>query len=88
MSENRDVTLQLEYPVQLADRTITDVTLRRPTLGDLLTHTITNASDIEGEVRLIAALCNLKIEEMRLMDAKDYFRLQAELLRFRNAAKS
>ncbi len=87
MNDKRDVTLTLEYPVRLADRTVTEVTMRRPTLGDLLVHSVKGTGDIEGEVGLVGALCGLKPEEMRLLDARDYFLLQEQLLQFRNGPR-
>jgi len=87
MENVRSETLTLEYPIQMADRMLTEVTMRRPTMRDLRQHPIRNAEDYDGEFRQFAALCNLRVEEMEGMDAADYARLQSLYVRFRTPAK-
>lgn len=77
--------ITLSFPLQLADRELVSVTMRRPTMGDILDHPINGNGDIAGEMQLIGALCGLKQEDLRLMDAEDYWRLQDQLVRFRAA---
>ncbi len=75
--------IKLNYPVQLADRKAGEVTMRRPSMCDLLDHEPTRADDIASEVKLIGILCGLRPEEMRRLDATDYARLQDQYVRFR-----
>lgn len=84
MSKLNEVTVQLEHPVQLADSLLTQVTLRRPTMGDILDFPIAGERDFAGEMALLATLCNLKIEEVRHMDMDDYSRLQGVFASFRS----
>lgn len=79
----KEAVIELGYPVTLADRELTRVTMRRPTLGDLLDHEPKTAEDVKEEVQLIGILCGLKQEEMRLLDSTDYRRLQQQYVRFR-----
>lgn len=83
-AKERDIPLQ--YPVQLADRLLDTVTMRRPTIGDLLNYEPKNEADVAQEVKLLGQLCNLKKEEMLMLDATDYARLQAQYLRFRTVS--
>jgi hypothetical protein len=83
----RSETLTLEFPIQLADRLLTEVTMRRPTMKDLRNHRIKGPDDTEGEFRQFAALCGLRPEEMEGMDAADYARFQNLYVRFRTPSE-
>lgn len=74
----------LKHPVTLANgETLASVTLRRPTVGDMLAAKVKRGTqDAEGEVRLLAKLCNLNIEDFTLIDMADYFAIQDALLSF------
>jgi len=80
-------TLELDYPVQLADRVLTEVTMRRPSMKDIRKHKITRDDDIDGELKMFADLCNLRVEELEAMDSADYTRLQRLYVRFRTPAE-
>lgn len=79
--------ITLDYPLQLADGTRTELEMRRPTLGDVMDHPIKGDYDMKGESSLLASLCGLKPEEARSMDLHDYRKLQAQLVRFRGVAE-
>lgn len=85
--DRKSATVQLAYPVTLADRELASVTMRRPTMGDLLDHEPQKPEDVKGEVRLIGILCGLKEEEIRLLDSTDYARLQKQYVQFRAVPK-
>lgn len=87
MDKPRSETIVLEFPVQLADRTLTEVTMRRPTMKDLRQHRVKGPDDVDGEFRQFAALCGLRPEEMEGMDAADYSRLQDLYVRFRTPSE-
>lgn len=84
---NRSETIKLEFPIQLADRILEEVTMRRPTMIDLRKNPVKGPGDIEGEMKQIGALCGLRLEEIDLMDAADYGRLQDAYIRFRTPAE-
>lgn len=79
----REVEITLDFPVQLADRVLDRVTMRRPTIGDLVDHPIYDNKDIKGEFMLYAELCNLNPEELRLVDSADYDKIQKQFISFR-----
>lgn len=85
---SRSAVVPLNYPVQLADRRLDEVTMRRPNMGDLLDHEPKTPDDVASELALIGILCGLKPSEMRLLDATDYARLQDQYVRFRAVPKS
>ncbi|MDR2573263.1 MAG: phage tail assembly protein [Desulfovibrio sp.] len=87
MEAKRSETVKLDYPIQLADKLLTEVTMRRPTMKDLREHPVKDGNDQDGEFRQFAALCGLRVEEMEGMDAADYARLQDVYVRFRTPAK-
>lgn len=80
---NRTRTVQLDYPVQLADRLLSEITIRRMKVGDLIECPIAGASDVKGELRLVARLCGMVPEELESIDISDYAKLQEILLSFR-----
>lgn len=82
----RSETITLEFPVQLADRMLTEVTMRRPTMKDLRQHPVAGVNDLTGELRLIGHLCGLRLEEIEQMDMADYRRLTDTFDRFRTAS--
>lgn len=53
--------IALRYPAQLSDRTLSSITMRRPTVGDMLDYPIKNGG-LDEEAALVAALtgCALK----------------------------
>lgn len=53
--------ITLRYPAQLSDRTLSSITMRRPTVGDMLDYPIKNGG-LDEEAALVAALtgCALK----------------------------
>lgn len=78
--------IRLDYPVQLPDRELCEVQMRRMTVKDMLDSPVKGASDMEGEVRLMARLCDLLPDDLYGMDFSDYAKLQEALLSFRRGA--
>lgn len=85
-TNHQKVTITLDHPVQLPDRQLTEVIIRRMTVGDMLDCPVTGAGDFAGEIRLMARLTGLGVEELRALDFADYGKLQDALLRFRGIA--
>ena len=83
----REETIVLDYPVQLADRLMTEVVMKRPSMKVLRVNRIKGEQDVEGEMKLFCALTGLRVEEMEELDAADYARLQETYVRFRTPAK-
>lgn len=81
--DRKEAVIKLAYPVTLADRQLDSVTMRRPTMGDIIDYEPVKLEDMKGEVALIGVLCGLKEQEMRLLDATDYARLQKQYVQFR-----
>ena len=80
------VTIPLKFPVQLADRRLTEVTVRRPVMGDLLRHPLERESGTAEDMEFMGALTGLVREELERLDVVDYEALQWQVLRFRGAA--
>lgn len=79
----KQVDICLDFPVQLADRKLEKITMRRPTVGDLLKHNLEVDISFKDSVVLLADLCGLVPEELELLDFYDFEKLQAQLLSFR-----
>lgn len=85
MAKEKNVTIALDYPIQLADRELESVTMRRPTMGDLIDNPVRDGLDYRGEMRLFSALCDLHEDDLRMMDSEDYLKLQLQYVSFRGA---
>jgi hypothetical protein len=85
MNSQRFETIDLDFPVQLADRLLTEVTMRRPTMKDLRLNPIRAADDLGGEMKLLGCLCGLRMEEIEQLDMADYRRLTDTFDRFRTS---
>ena len=82
-TKEKTVDITLDYPVHLADRELENVTMRRPSVGDLMDFPVNATTGLKEELALVAHLCELHVDDLRLMDSEDYGRLQKQLLRFR-----
>ncbi|MCL2103283.1 MAG: phage tail assembly protein [Syntrophorhabdaceae bacterium] len=60
--------------VQLADRLLVEITMRRPTMRD---------HPIKGLMNLLGSLCGLRLEEIERMDMADYRKVTDAFDRFR-----
>ena len=87
IDNRREVEITLDFPVQLADRKLEKVVMRRPRLSDLLAAPIRDLNDLDGEMRLYARLCNLVPDEIQELDMADYGKIQEQYLLFRGEAK-
>lgn len=84
MNKQKTATIKLDFPVQLPDRTLNEVTMRRPTVGDLVCYPVRDNADLEGELDLLCHLCGLLPEDAQGMDAKDYDTLREQYVFFRS----
>ena len=82
----RQVEITLEFPVQLADRKLERLTIRRPTVRDWLNYDLKDDFSLKDSVGLIADLCGLVPDELEMLDFYDFERLQAQLLSFRGVS--
>ena len=76
------LTVRLEHPVQLADRLLTEVILRRMTVGDMIDIPIPQTGDVAAMTRMIARLANLSPEDIRELDVSDFIKVNEEVNRF------
>jgi len=83
----RSEAIVLDFPVQLADRLLTEVTMRRPIVKDLREHMQRGRDDGENEINMFAALCNMRVEEIEMIGVADYVQLQALYGRFCTPSK-
>jgi len=74
--------IELKYPIMAEGREITNVELRRPTVRDRLIAERTNGTNLEKEIRLIAALCDFAPTMIESLDMADYAQLQDALADF------
>lgn len=84
MNKQKTATIKLDFPVQLTDRTMNEVTMRRPTVGDLLRYPVRDNADLEGELTMLCHLCGIVPEDAQGMDAADYDALRNQYVFFRS----
>lgn len=85
MSRERSVTIRLDFPLSLPNGLAGEITMRRPTMGDIIDNPITSDRDVAGEMQLYSVLCGMNIEDFRKLDPADYDKLQDQYARFRKA---
>ena len=88
MDKRKEAVINLDFPVQLADRELTQVTMRRVTIKDMITHHMETGSGLAEEMELLCDLTGLNPSELERLDLVDYEKLQQQLLNFRGVGKS
>lgn len=68
-------TVDLEFPIKIAGASVQVLTMRRSTVGDVLTANRIK-DEIEREIVLFSNLCQVAPEDIRNLDLKDYQKLQ------------
>lgn len=81
----RSVDIDLAAPIKVDGVDRSSLTMRRPTVGDMLDMQRGKGSDAEREVKLIARLCDVAPQDLHGVDTADWDLLQAALLGFRGA---
>lgn len=76
-SKKMEVVVTLDIPVALADRKLTELTMRRPTVKDHIEADKGGGGDLASEVRLFGRMCKVNPEDLETLDMADYQRLQA-----------
>lgn len=87
IDKRKEVEITLDFPVQLADRKLEKVTMRRPRMSDMIKHNIGADAGLQESVNLLSTLCDLVPDEMEQMDTVDFDKLQKQLLAFRGVAE-
>jgi hypothetical protein len=87
MDMSKEADIKLDFPVQLPDRLLSRVTMRRPVMRDMLKHKIGPEAGLEEDMAMNADLCGLTPADLEEFDVCDYEKLQAQLLRFRGVPK-
>lgn len=69
MDENKnEVTIQLDYPFTLGDRTVESITMRRPTMDDIIKARVKDFSDHAQLCALVARISDLGLPELAKVD--------------------
>lgn len=87
MEKQNAINVKLNYPVQLPDKVLSEVTIRRPLVRDMIKHQMRAEMTLKESVNLLADLCDLNPEDMELLDTSDYENLMDAFLSFRGVAK-
>jgi tail assembly chaperone E/41/14-like protein len=79
MSDKNPMTekVALDFPIQVNGKELTEVEVRRPSVGDQIAASHNGNSQAEQEVYLFASLAKMSPSDMHQMDLKDYTKIQA-----------
>jgi hypothetical protein len=80
-------TYKLKFPVASAGLTVSEVTMRRPTVRDQLLASKAEGSDADKELNIFAQLCEVEQDVILEMDLEDYEGLQKTYTGFRKPPK-
>lgn len=86
IKESRVEVLLLNYSLQLADRKLTELKIRRPSIKELYLYQKNNSDgDVEKEFDFFASLCEggLRGTDVAELESGDYMRLQQLFSSFR-----
>lgn len=75
-------TIELKRPVTISGAKVERLTMREPTVGDQIDAQNATKSAADGEVLLIANLCEISPDDVRGLTMRDYRALQAALAGF------
>lgn len=76
MSNNATVTIKLDHPITANGIQISEITLRRPTVGDAINAKKNKVSDEESEMKLLANLAGIAPDEFVKIDMADFGEIQ------------
>jgi len=79
---NTTERIKLNFPIEHDGVPISDIALRRPTVGDHLAAQKAAGTDAEREIRLVANLAELPPPAIHRLDMQDYARVQKVLSGF------
>jgi hypothetical protein len=72
----REIKIDLKYPVHEGGVQIKTLTMRPPKARDLVAADKTSSGDIERDVHLLAMICGVAPSTIEELDLGDYKRLQ------------
>ncbi len=70
--------IKLRFPIESEGQTVAEVTLRRPTVGDMLHADRAKGSDADKEIKMFSNLTELSLTAIESLDLADYQQLQKE----------
>ena len=72
-----NIKIPLDYPITCAGVQVSELTVRRAKMTDMVAAKKAAASEVESEVLLFANLCQVTPAEIMQLDMKDYKKIQA-----------
>lgn len=81
-------TVVLDYPITVDGTKVEKLSIRRLTVGDMLSAKNDSKTDAETEIRLVANLAMIAYEDALKLDAADYTKVQSVLKYFQQPGKS
>ena len=69
-------TITLDHSISVNGTTVNSLSLRRPTVRDMLSVEQAAQSDAEKEIALFANLCEVPPSDLHALDLADYAKLQ------------
>lgn len=77
-------TFNLKFPIKCNGVESSTLTVRRPTIGDMLNSNQNGRSDQEAEIWLLANLSSVSPEDIKKLDLADYMRIQKGMLKMQD----
>jgi len=68
--------ITLQFPIESEGQTLEEITLRRPTVGDMLNADREKGSEANKEIRMFSNLTELSLSAIESLDLSDYRKLQ------------
>ena len=86
LTEKSCHTIKLAVPILLNGIVCSELKMRRPTVGDLLSAEIDAGSDAEQELKFISSLCECAPSDLKHLDLYDYKEVRKILKKMQGSA--
>lgn len=81
-----EVTIDLQFPIEVDGQKITKLTMRRPKLRDTVKHNH-RKDNMDRGIAILADLCDLAPEHLHELDELDFDAVQSQYESFRGGGK-
>lgn len=88
MDKRLSVTIELDFPIEIAGVEVKTVTMRRPKVRDEVAMQRVKGTAADKAAWLMATLCEITPEEFLAVDAADSAKLEEQYAAFRGGSQS
>jgi len=77
-----ELTVTFDYPVSIKGEEVTELTIRKPKMKDMLNGEKVQGSDIDKEMWMVSALTGATIDDLKNLDKDQYELIQEQWVKY------